>query len=44
MAKNEARVYIKAPMRPTCLNDKRFNAMFAEKPETKILKYNSITH
>lgn len=33
--RNDANVYINAPIRPTCLSDSLFNAMFAENPEKK---------
>lgn len=35
IARNDASVYIKAPIRPTCLNERLFKAMFAEKPVSK---------
>lgn len=34
MARNDANVYMKAPISPTCRNDSFFNTMFDEKPET----------
>lgn len=33
MARNDAKVNINAPIRPTCLNDNLFKAIFAENPE-----------
>lgn len=41
IAKNEARVYINAPIRPTWRNDNLFSAIFAENPGTN--KDNGIT-
>lgn len=35
MARNDASVYMKAPIKPTCLRDSFFNAIFAENPGTR---------
>lgn len=38
MARNDASVYINAPINPTCLRVNFFKAMFAENPETKEMR------
>lgn len=35
MARKDASVYINAPIKPTCLRDNFFKAIFAENPETR---------